>query len=298
MTGIFAEQTVEVVKSAIETADGALDLYNKYLDQVIPWKTFDETIKELSRFKQEYSQAASVLVGDIKVLLMDSQDKYFEATQTVYEWCGVVTQLLSAYILLFDEYNEKKASAQKDILIRILDDGVNKLNEAQKSLLASSQSFNNASGKLLALDSQLTNDFSEKSSYFQSQVDRIRKEAYAGAAAGIGLIISYSIAAGVIEGKLIPELNNRLKAVQNFFTSLSATVKQANKDIDAAKLKLATEIAAIGEIKTETETTRFYVDYDDLMLSLLKGAAKKMINTCNEYQQRHGKKTLLEVPDV
>ncbi|MEL8421785.1 hemolysin E [Escherichia coli] len=44
--------------------------------------------------------------------------------------------------------------------------------------------------------------------------------------------------------------------------------------------------------------TRFYVDYDDLMLSLLKEAAKKMINTCNEYQKRHGKKTLFEVPEV
>ena len=260
MTEIVADKTVEVVKNAIETADGALDLYNKYLDQVIPWQTFDETIKELSRFKQEYSQAASVLVGDIKTLLMDSQDKYFEATQTVYEWCGVATQLLAAYIFLFDEYNEKKASAQKDILIKVLDDGITKLNEAQKSLLVSSQSFNNASGKLLALDSQLTNDFSEKSSYFQSQVDKIRKEAYAGAAAGVvagpfGLIISYSIAAGVVEGKLIPELKNKLKSVQNFFTTLSNTVKQANKDIDAAKLKLTTEIAAIGEIKTETETT-------------------------------------------
>ncbi len=83
MAEIVADKTVEVVKNAIETADGALDLYNKYLDQVIPWQTFDETIKELSRFKQEYSQAASVLVGDIKTLLMDSQDKYFEATQTV-----------------------------------------------------------------------------------------------------------------------------------------------------------------------------------------------------------------------
>ena len=285
MTEIVADKTVEVVKNAIETADGALDLYNKYLDQVIPWQTFDETIKELSRF------------------LMDSQDKYFEATQTVYEWCGVATQLLAAYILLFDEYNEKKASAQKDILIKVLDDGITKLNEAQKSLLVSSQSFNNASGKLLALDSQLTNDFSEKSSYFQSQVDKIRKEAYAGAAAGVvagpfGLIISYSIAAGVVEGKLIPELKNKLKSVQSFFTTLSNTVKQANKDIDAAKLKLTTEIAAIGEIKTETETTRFYVDYDDLMLSLLKEAAKKMINTCNEYQKRHGKKTLFEVPEV
>lgn len=279
MTEIVADKTVEVVKNAIETADGALDLYNKYLDQVIPWQTFDETIKELSRFKQEYSQAASVLVGDIKTLLMDSQDKYFEATQTVYEWCGVATQLLAAYIFLFDEYNEKKASAQKDILIKVLDDGITKLNEAQKSLLVSSQSFNNASGKLLALDSQLTNDF-QKKQLFQSQVDKIRKEAYAGAAAGVvagpfGLIISYSIAAGVVEGKLIPELKNKLKSVQNFFTTLSNTVKQANKDIDAAKLKLTTEIAAIGEIKTETETTRFYVDYDDLMLSLLKEAAKK-----------------------
>ncbi|ENO4813871.1 TPA: hemolysin HlyE, partial [Shigella sonnei] len=99
----------------------------------------------------------------------------------------------------------------------VLDDGITKLNEAQKSLLVSSQSFNNASGKLLALDSQLTNDFSEKSSYFQSQVDKIRKEAYAGAAAGVvagpfGLIISYSIAAGVVEGKLIPELKNKLKS--------------------------------------------------------------------------------------
>lgn len=235
MTEIVADKTVEVVKNAIETADGALDLYNKYLDQVIPWQTFDETIKELSRFKQEYSQAASVLVGDIKTLLMDSQDKYFEATQTVYEWCGVATQLLAAYILLFDEYNEKKASAQKDILIKVLDDGIKKL---------------------------------------------------------------YSVAAGVVEGKLIPELKNKLKSVQSFFTTLSNTVKQANKDIDAAKLKLTTEIAAIGEIKTETETTRFYVDYDDLMLSLLKEAAKKMINTCNEYQKRHGKKTLFEVPEV
>lgn len=73
MTEIVADKTVEVVKNAIETADGALDFYNKYLDQVIPWQTFDETIKELSRFKQEYSQAASVLVGDIKTLLMDSR---------------------------------------------------------------------------------------------------------------------------------------------------------------------------------------------------------------------------------
>lgn len=78
-------------------------------------------------------------------------------------WC--CDAIARSVYFLFDEYNEKKASAQKDILIKVLDDGITKLNEAQKSLLVSSQSFNNASGKLLALDSQLTNDFSEKSSF-------------------------------------------------------------------------------------------------------------------------------------
>ena len=50
MTEIVADKTVEVVKNAIETADGALDLYNKYLDQVIPWQTFDR-----SRSDQEWA---------------------------------------------------------------------------------------------------------------------------------------------------------------------------------------------------------------------------------------------------
>ncbi|MFP1496074.1 hemolysin E [Escherichia coli] len=70
-------------------------------------------------------------------------------------------------------------------------------------------------------------------------------------------------------------MEEQVKICAEFLYHLSNTVKQANKDIDAAKLKLTTEIAAIGEIKTETETTRFYVDYDDLMLSLLKEAAEK-----------------------
>ena len=69
MTEIVADKTVEVVKNAIETADGALDLYNKYLDQVIPWQTFDETIKELSLF----FTGSLRFVCDIKTLLMDSQ---------------------------------------------------------------------------------------------------------------------------------------------------------------------------------------------------------------------------------
>lgn len=78
MIEIVVDKTVEVVKNVIEIVDGVLDFYNKYFDQVIFWQIFDEIIKELSRFKQEYLQVVFVLVGDIKILFMDSQDKYFE----------------------------------------------------------------------------------------------------------------------------------------------------------------------------------------------------------------------------
>ncbi|MBP8813134.1 MAG: hemolysin E [Laribacter sp.] len=285
----------ETAKTAIETADKALDLYNKVLDQLIPWKTFEETIKELTRYKDEYSQKSSTLVGEVKTLLLDCQDKYFESTQSVYEWCGVSGQLLTAYLKLFEEPNEKKAEAQKAILIKVLDEGILKMKASMDCLGRCSSSFNAAAGKLLALESQLSNDFNEESSFFQGQVDKVRKEAYAGAAAGLaagpfGLIISYSIAAGVVEGKLVPALKEKFKSVETFFKALKDKVQGASVTIDETKLKLENEISAISEMSAQTKVTRTYVDFDDLMMDLLKDAAGKLITQCNEYQKRHGKK--------
>lgn len=68
--------------------------------------------------------------------------------------------------------------------------------------------------------------FQKKNSYFQLQVDKIRKEVYVGVVVGLfGLIIFYFIAVGVVEGKLILELKNKLKFVQNFFIILLNMVK-------------------------------------------------------------------------
>ncbi|WP_434088181.1 hemolysin E [Escherichia coli] len=47
-----------------------------------------------------------------------------------------------------------------------MDDGITKLNEAQKSLLGKLTKFQQRFREMLALDSQLTNDFSEKKQLF------------------------------------------------------------------------------------------------------------------------------------
>ena len=290
-----AQAAANTAKTAISTAKDALDLYNKVLDQLIPWGTFEETIKELTRYQDEYSKESSKLVGEVKTLLMTSQDKYFESTQSIYEWCGVSVQLLKAYLTLFEKFDERKAEAQKAILLKVLGDGIKKMEDSQKALAGSSTSFNEAAGKLLSLNSQLASDFSEKSDYYNNQVDKLRKQAYGGAAAGVvggpfGLIISYSIAAGVLEGKLIPELKNKLASVKSFFESLQEKVTTASGDIDKTKAELKAEISVIGDMKTQTEATKLYVEYDDMMLTFLKEAAGELIIQCNDYQKRHGKK--------
>jgi hemolysin E len=46
-----------------------------------------------------------------------------------------------------------------------------------------------------------------------------------------------------------------------------------------------------GDMKITTTTTLFFVKYGDLMRSLLKDSAKRLISQCNAYQKRHGKKS-------
>lgn len=288
-----AQAVVEIVKDGLEAGDKALDLYNKILDQLIPWKTFEETIDNLTKYEKDYSNAAGEIVAQVKTLLLNSRDEYFKATQSVFEWSSVASQLLTAYLQLFENYNEEKAKAQKSILLKVLNDGINKMTVAQASLHASSESFNAASGHISSLSTQLNNDFVEGSNYYDMQVDRLRKEAYGGAAAGLvlgpfGLLISYSIAAGVLEGKLIPALKEKFEEVKEHFKTIEGIVSKASDDIDGAKIKLQEEIVVIGEMKSQTETTSLYVEYDDLMLNLLKESARKLIDQCSMYIERHG----------
>lgn len=69
----------------IKTADKALDLYNRHIDRIVPWKEFNETLVELDRFRGNYSVESAALIGDVKKLMMDGMDAYFAASQNVYE---------------------------------------------------------------------------------------------------------------------------------------------------------------------------------------------------------------------
>lgn len=282
-------EAVSVFKDAIEAGDKALNLYDKAIDHVIPWDSYESTMKNLKTFEQDYSDKSAELVGNVKTLLMNAQDEYFKATQSIYEWSSTTSALLEAYLKLFDNSTEEKAESQKKIILHVLESGIEKMNISQESLGKCSKDFNELSGQLVKLDNQLDNDFAENSPYFQSQIDKVRKQAYAGAGSGIllgpfGLAIAYSIAAGVAEGKLIPELKKKLKGVQDTFNKLHQIIKTANKNIDNTKTKLQNEIKSIGELKSQTETTKVLVGIGK---EVLEESANKLIKSCKDYMKKH-----------
>ena len=85
---VEATAVLGTVTAGIEASDKALALYNKYIDQLIPWKTFEDTIKDITKYEKDYSKKAADLVGEVKTLLLNSNDYYLKAVQSVYEWCG------------------------------------------------------------------------------------------------------------------------------------------------------------------------------------------------------------------
>lgn len=297
-SAVAVKEVIGITKEGIETITKTLDLYQKVLDKIVPWEEYEKTVRELDRFRNEYSNESAQLVGEVKTLIKNAEDHYFSATQTIYEWCSLAEKLLAIYLDLFNKRTSTTYEAQRALLISVLDAGLKKMTDGQAKLEQCSMNFNNVAGKLTTLHTRLSNDFDSKSSYFQGQVDKIRKDAYLGAISGIclgpfGLIISYSVAAGIVEGKLIPELVKKLKEVEKFFSTLHSTIDKTNGDIDATKGKLRDEVKNIGVLKVKTEATKILIPNDqlDALRDTIMESVNNLIAQCKEYQKSHGKKS-------
>lgn len=175
-----AKLITETVNKSIEAASKALNLYDKLVERVIPWKEFNASIVELDKFRKDYSTESAQLIGEIKTLMMNGIDAYFAASQNIYEWASLAAPQLKLYIKLFKGHGARPAEAQKKILVNMLDHGVEKMTDAQAELTKSSSSFNLAGGQLTQLQGRFYEEFDEKSIYFQTKVKNIRIGAYVG----------------------------------------------------------------------------------------------------------------------
>lgn len=289
---------IKIAKDSIASVTSALDLYSTALDQPIQWEMFERIVKELDRFRGDYSKQSGILVGEVKTLLSNAVDQYFTATQSTYEWCDSVQMILEVYLEQFEERNSKTNEHLTKLLSKMLDNVVQKMNAAQVNIKQSSVCFNSVAAKLKILESQLAVDFNEKSPYFQTKVEEIRKMVYMSAMSLIvgpfGLIVMPSNPTVPMETmeKAIVELKAKFGQVKQFFDNLDKTIDGTIIQINKAKIQLVDEIKNIATLKVESEEPKNLIPLDtlDALRNMVLESVKNLITQCNAYQKRHGKK--------
>lgn len=288
---------IELTKQTLRSLNKALNLYSQVLDYFIPWKSYEQMVKDLNRFRDDYSVESAELIDEVKSLLMTAQDQYFAATLEIYGWCGGTVHLLTSYVKLFAGKNSKTYEAQRSpLLIHVLDNGVNKIRNGQRHLEQCSINFDSVSGKLTALQGRLLGEFDTQDKYFKDRFDKLRAKASGGAASSVlygpfGLIISYSDAAGIVDGKLILELKEQFDKVKNFFYELKTDIVETCEIIDDTNEKLRDELLNIEDLKMKTEGTEgLNLDEFDELREMIFASGNILISRCKKYQKHHGKK--------
>ena len=288
-----ATGAVQLASQGVDTAKKSLELLNQVLDTVIPWKEFRQTMQALKDHRDQYSDQAGKVVGEVATLLLNSSDSYVYSVNSVDKWCKSAAQLLQTYIELFSKTsNPMTAEGQKALLLVVLKDGSDAIAEAQKEMKKSNEQFNAMTGKLKELRAVLKNDFHEGSAYFDSAVKAVRVKAYAGAISGaiggpIGVAVAYAVAAGVAEGSLIPALKKSFEETEKSFNDLSATLDKAQEAITKAREDIKAELTTLDNIESQIRTTHGYAiawaAAPPALFQYLKESTEKLIQMCKDY---------------
>lgn len=280
---------IATAKEAIDTANDALNLYNKVLDQIVPWNGFKEMIKKYDMGGADYSHESANLIGKIKTQLLNVKDEYDSATQTIYEWCGISINLLKTYINLFNGGDASKQTVQKKFVANVLDNGMKKIQKAQEKLDDVIVYLNKTSEHLTALGNRLYNDYDENSEYFRHRKERIVRQSHQAAEEKSGPTGATGIASTLIEEKLLRELKERLNSIREFNENLKTTVDQALIDAKQTKEKLDAKMQRMNELKTRVAESEPYA-LDDHVAELRNSAiqsAENLIANCNDYRNNH-----------
>lgn len=87
-----------------------------------------------------FIQIGAAMIADAKTKMLNAMDEYISATQSVYEWAGTAIPLLTKYIEQFGK------GAEKNLLAKMLDDGVQQMRNAQNQIGGASVSLNEVAG--------------------------------------------------------------------------------------------------------------------------------------------------------
>ncbi len=299
----MSEATSEIqqmLESTIHSMEILQNLFNG--DEQHPYKTLDDAIVSLESHCGTLSHKTSILVGEIKTLTETAKSNYCFSVKKIDAWCGKASDLLTAYINLCNESfftkllhtiwrPEEAVKTQRDLLMKVLSDGMQEMSTALKAFEKSVGSFDQASGKLIELESALGHDKNKN-------IWKNLKEGFGGVENKIFIVINGMIA--VRSGLSIAvmavtaigstaQVTVRIYRLHKQFKTLAENVRNSKAEIDHVKKMCIDEMDIIEELKAMTDTANFLLS-KRLLQERAIFAVKKLITLCENYREKNREK--------
>lgn len=153
-------------------------VYDKTMDHVINWDEFHEISETLKNNSGNFSQKSIDKLDEIASYMEKSENKYFSATESIYDWCGEIIPLFEQYMELLNEFDRNKTDAHTAVLKDTLDMGTLKTDIAMISLNISTTQFNiltyhmKTYDRLLAIDN--LEDGQRIREYVSTAMDKVK----------------------------------------------------------------------------------------------------------------------------
>lgn len=253
-----------------------MDLFNNYVDQVIPFDKLKKIIVKMGLYRSvSISDKSTDWINQIKIQLLSAVDSFDSTTNTIFEMCS--SSIPSTYIRLFDSPNPEMSTVQKSLLTNILTNVIEHLEKAQKGLSDTLNTFYSVHDKFKALLNQLKIDHDENGENFQDIVDGIvdQKSNF------------FSIfRMGEIEEEAISEVKEKIKPIRAFYVDASETAREIliklAQTVPKSNRNWKTVIIRKKQVSESNEDSSKFQD-------AIKQSAQALIEKCQEYRHRHEK---------
>lgn len=278
------KEQVKVVTEAFASVSKALQLYDNALDQQVPWEDLKIYLKELHRYKSEYSKESAQLVREVAVKLTNGYDGYLMTTNQVQIWCDIITMISTVYE---EGIKNIESASLVPTLVGLFDHTVTQLKAAQTALSTTSGHFSNLTGKMGILIACLERDFNENSEFFKKQVDKLESTTASNASTSFGLLSLRFDNKDAAREDIVAKLKQRLASVKQFHANVQKKINSANAVVYNVNFVANDTIPVIEKHKEQIEKIPGTTTFGTESQNAIKAAFKNVTDQCKAYSGRH-----------
>lgn len=279
--------------------------YDRELDRMVPFREIREAIQGLDIMARNYTGSSIQAINSASSLGYRATDNYFRGTDKIVRWCASASRVFK-YILK-NHRDIPDAKIQRSIK-RSLNKGLEALRDSIKTLETVVRQLSEMERTLRPVPDNLNKELKHLQQEHEHAVKSLRRNKMiintaltavgmlaafiisfylgpvAGGAIGLGIKMALSqIPTAVVEGRMVPSMEEKIKITEAYYLSLIKTVEHASANVTNVRNELDkrlqfvdmnlrsgdAEVDVEGDVRSDkSEATRIIEQLREFMVTL------------------------------